>query len=188
MKPILTTLKVAVSALLVTACFAASAQACSYEKGEAVFSSWGDPRAYVLGPDGGFEAGGVGWTFEGGAEVVAGNETSYLNDTSDSQSLALPQGSSATSPSFCIGQETPFARAMARNSGGALRVETIFPGLGVVRQTVIGKRTEWSPTRPLLLGGGLAAAAGANSAQIRLKPLSGSWQVDDFYIDPFARY
>jgi hypothetical protein len=55
-------------------------------------------------------------------------------------------------------------------------------------QPVVGRRAEWSPTRPIFLGGGLAAAAGANTAQIRLRPLSGSWQVDDFYVDPFARY
>jgi hypothetical protein len=183
-KPIVTTLKVAVSALLVIACFAASAQACSYEKGDAVFSSLGDPRAYVLGPDGGFEAGGAGWSLEDGAAVVAENETSYLNNASDSQSLELPAGSSATSPSFCVGKDTPVVRAMVRSSGdGArLRVETIYTDLGVVRtHTVGGERLEWGPTHPLHLSAG-------DSVQIRLTPVSGDWQVDDLYVDPFARY
>lgn len=185
MKPIVTTLKIAVSALLAIACFAASAQACSYEKGEAVFSSWGDQRAYALAPDGGFEAGGAGWSLEDGAAVVAENETSYLNSASDSQSLALPEGSSATSPVLCVGQDTPFLRAMVRSSGdGArLRAETVYPDLGVVRtHTIGGERLEWGPTQPLHL------TAADDSAQIRLTPVSGDWQVDDLYIDPFARY
>lgn len=188
MKPIVTTLKVAVSVLLTTAFFAASAQACSYPTGEAVFSSWGDQRAYVLAPDGDFEAGGAGWSLEGGATVVSENETSYLNSATDSQSLALPEGSSATSPILCVGQETPFVRAMVRSSGdGArLRVETIYTGLGVIRtHTVGGERLEWGPTHPLHLG---RAIATDESVQIRLTPVSGDWQVDDLYVDPFARY
>lgn len=187
MKPIVTTLKVAVSVLLTTAFFAASAQACSYPTGEAVFSPWGDPRAYVLAPDGGFEAGGAGWSLEGGAAVVSENETSYLNSATDSQSLALPEGSSATSPSLCVGQETPFVRAMVRSSGdGArLRVETIYPDLGVVRTHTVGERPEWGPTHPLHLGHAIAAD---ESVQLRLTPVSGDWQLDDLYVDPFARY
>jgi hypothetical protein len=190
-KLIVTTLKVAFSVLLTTAFFAASAQACSYPAGEAVFSPWGDPRAYVLAPDGGFEAGGAGWSLEGGATVVSANETSYLNSASDLQSLALPEGSSATSPTLCVNQETPFVRAMVRSSGkGArLRVETIYPDLGVVRtHTVGGERTEWVPTHPLSTSFGRATVTEADSVQIRLTPVSGDWQVDDLYIDPFARY
>lgn len=192
MKPIVTTLKIAVSALLAIAFFAASAQACSYEQGEAVFSSWGDQRAYVLAPDGGFEAGGAGWSLEGGAAVIAGNETSYLNSASDSQSLGLPEGSSAMSPVLCIGQDTPFVRTMVRSSGGngaRLRVEVIYTDLGVVHtHTVGGTKAEWVPTHRLSTSFGRATAAGTDSVQIRLTPLSGDWQVDDLYIDPFARY
>jgi hypothetical protein len=189
-KPIVTTLKVAFSALLATAFFAASAQACSYEKGEAVFSPWGDQRAYVLAPDGGFAAGGAGWSLEDGAAVVAGNETSYLNSASDSQSLALPEGSSAMSPTLCVGHDTPFLRAMVRSNGkGArLRVEMIYADRGLVRTgTVGGERPEWGPTHPLSTGLGRATAAD-ESVQIRLTPVSGDWQLDDLYIDPFARY
>jgi len=189
MKSMVTTLKVAIGALLVTAFFATSAQACSYPAGEPVFSSWGDPRGYVLAPDGGFEAGGTGWSLADGAAVVAGNETSYLNSTSDSQSLALPEGSSATSPTLCVGRDTPFVRAMVRSSGeGArLRLEVIYADLGVVRtRTIGGERPEWGPTHPLSTSA--HATSADESVQIRLTPVSGDWQVDDLYIDPFARY
>jgi hypothetical protein len=73
---------------------------------------------------------------------------------------------------------------MVRSSGkGArLRVETIYPGLGVVRtHTVGGERPEWGPTHPLHL-------TADESVQIRLTPVSGDWQLDDLYVDPFARY
>ena len=80
----------------------------------------------MLAPDGGFEAGGQGWYLSGGAKVVAGNESFYLNDAGDSGSLSLPAGSSAVSPPVCMAIDTPSFRFVARNSGDPsshLRVE-----------------------------------------------------------------
>ena len=52
--------------------FASSSQAaCTYPKAEQVFSQWGDEGNYELAPDGGFEAGGSGLGFSGGAALVA---------------------------------------------------------------------------------------------------------------------
>ena len=50
----------AVAALVAVAFAAGSAQACSYTGAEQVFKPWGDSSSYVLAPDGGFEAGGLG--------------------------------------------------------------------------------------------------------------------------------
>ncbi|HEU4707389.1 MAG TPA: hypothetical protein VFS64_09385 [Solirubrobacterales bacterium] len=192
MKSIRTIVTVAASALLATAFFAASAQACAYEKGEEVFSPWHDPRSYVLGPDGGFEAGGTGWSLEEGASVGAGNESAFLNGAGDTQSLSLPEGSSATSPVICFSRETPFFRAMATNGGepgSRLRVDFVYPELDVTHtRTVGGSRDEWAPTQPLAASFGLATVAGTESVQLRLTAVSGDWQVDDVYVDPFARY
>lgn len=180
MKSIRTALTVVAGALLAIAFFAASASACTYEKGGQAFSAWGDPRSYVLAPDGDFAAGGAGWTLEGGATVV-------------DQSLSLPAGSSALSPSLCVSRETPFVRAMALDSGtpGAkLQVEVVYEGLEAARSRIVGgdKDEAWDPTQPLGQNFGLATLGGDSSVELRITAVGGDWQVDDVYIDPFARY
>jgi hypothetical protein len=180
-KSIRTALTIVASALLATAFFAASAHACSYAKGEQAFSQWGDPRSYVLVPDGDFASGGAGWTLEGGATV-------------SSQSLSLQAGSSAVSPSLCVAKDTPFLRAMALDSGVAgaqLQVEIVYGELDAARSRVVAgdKGEDWDPTHLLGQSFGLATQGGADgSAQVRITAVGGDWQVDDVYIDPFARY
>lgn len=68
----------------------------------------GDDSDYSLGPDGGFENGGAGWTLSNGARVVAGNET--LGVSGGGKSLQMPLGSSAISPAFCVDQSHPHFR------------------------------------------------------------------------------
>ncbi len=186
-------------ALLALAAVASSAQAagrgvCGYVGAEPVFSPWGDTNGYVLAPDGGFESGGVGWQLTGGAGVVAGNESYYLNAASDDSSLSLSGGSSATSPSVCVGLDTPAFRMLVRNQGdpsSRLRVSSVYdlPGrrdISISRRIVAGP--SWQPTPQLATVLGLSLLSG--SMQIRLAPLdsSGQWQVDDVYVDPFARH
>src|SRR5437868_9166437 len=63
-----------------------------------VFAPWGDYGQYFLASDGGFEGGGAGWGFAGGARVVAGNEPFHLHSSQDDSSLLLPYGAVAASP------------------------------------------------------------------------------------------
>lgn len=181
MKSIRTLVALVASALAATAFFAGAANACSYAKGEPAFSAWGDPRLYVLVPDGDFAAGGAGWTLEGGATVVSG-------------SLSLPAGSSAVSPSLCVSKETPFLRSMARDSGvpGAkLQVEIVYEALETSRSRVVArdKQEDWDPTQPLGQNFGPATQDGSDSSvRVRFTAVGGDWLVDDFYIDPWARY
>lgn len=190
---------VAATALLALAVFAGSAQACPYYGAEQVFSPWGDVHSYVLAPDGGFEAGGAGWSLNGGAKAVNGNESHYLNDAGDSRSLSLPAGSSAWSPPICMSIDTPVLRMFARNTGDSssrLRVEAIYSLLGAVRTNVVNNVTakpSWAPTQELSVVLGLSTIVGTlipSSIQVRITPLDskGEWRVDDFYVDPFARH
>jgi hypothetical protein len=186
-------------AVLAMAAFTGSAKACSYSGAEQVFSGWGDQRSYVLAPDGGFEAGGSGWSLSRGAKVVEGNESYYLNDSNDSKSLSLPAGSGAASPPVCMAIDTPSFRLMARNTGdpsSRLRVEAVYSLLGLVRTKVVSDLTassSWAPTKSVSTVLGLSTLVGTlipSSIQIRITPLDarGSWQVDDLYIDPFSRH
>lgn len=186
-------------ALLAMAVLAGSAQACSYTGATQVFSRWGDQRSYVLAPDGGFEAGGAGWSLSRGATVVEGNESYSLNGSGDSRSLSLPAASSAVSPPVCMAIDTPVFRLMARNTGdpsSQLRIEAVYNLLGLVRTKVVNNITagpNWAPGPPISTVLGLSTVVGTlipSAIQIRITPLdtTGNWQVDDLFIDPFSRH
>ena len=187
---------VAAAALAVSGLAAAGAQACDNTGAAQVFKPWGDVRSYVLAPDGGFEAGGKGWTLAGGATALSGTESFYLNDPSDSSSLAA--GSSAVSPPICMAIDTPSFRLLARNSGdpsAELRVEASYSLLGLLRTKTVGtvkSGSAWAPSQSLSTVLSLSTIVGTvipSSIKIRITPLGsgGQWQVDDLYIDPFAR-
>lgn len=177
---------------------AVSAQACSYPGAKPVFAPWGDQHSYALVSDGGFESGGAGWSLRG-AQVVAGNESYQLNGAADSQSLALPGGSSATSPPICMSIDTPLFRFVARNTGdpsSRLRVDATYSLLGLVRTNVVNTVTSgssWAPSKQMSTVLGLSTIVGTllpSAIEVRFTPLDskGSWQVDDLYVDPFARH
>lgn len=187
------------AALLALAAFAGSAQACSYSGATQVFKPWGDQSSYVLAPDGGFEGGGTGWTFSHGAGVVAGNESYNVNGAGDSHSLALPAGSSAVSPPICMQIDTPSLRLFARNTGdpsSRLRVEAVYGLLGLIQTktiTDVSAGSSWAPSQSVSTVLGLSTIVGTlipSSIQLRITPLDsrGNWQVDDVYVDPFARH
>jgi hypothetical protein len=187
------------AALLALAAFAGSAQACSSAGAKQAFSAWGDQRSYVLAPDGGFEAGAQGWSLSGGAKVVSGNESYYLNSAADRSSLSLPAGSSAGSPPVCMAIDTPVFRMVARNTGdptSQLRVTANYTLLGLLRTTTVGTVTAgsaWAPTQPQSTVLTLSTIVGTlipSAIEIRITPLDskGRWQVDDLYVDPFARH
>lgn len=184
-------------AALVVSAGSAQAASCPYSGAEQVFSPWGDKHNYVLAPDGGFEAGAEGWALKGAA-TVAGNESYYLNDAADSRSLSLPAGSSAGSPPVCMSLDTPIFRMMARNTGdpsSRLRVEAVYKLLGLIQTKTVSTVTAgsaWAPTQQMSTVLTLSTIIGTlipSAIQIRITPLDnrGAWQVDDLYIDPFAR-
>jgi hypothetical protein len=174
------------------ACASAAQAACAYPDAEQVFAAWQDEGYYQLAPDGGLEEGGNGWTLAGGAALVAGNETSYLNSPNDAFSLSIPFGGSATSPRVCVDANTPAFRLMTVNSGAEsskLRVTVIYElTTGTkTRNSDVRAEDEWEPTKPLQLD---VDGEVERVARISFAPRDekGTWQVDDLYIDPFARH
>jgi hypothetical protein len=161
------------------------------------FLPWGDQSMYVLAPDGGFEHGGDVWDLGDGATVVSGNESFQVGGADDSQALALPDGSDATTAETCIGVDSPTLRFFVRNDGdpdAGLRVSviihTLLGPLTVPIGTVDGTDS-WHPTPPLLLLANLTAIPIVNdgTAEVRLcfKPVGsgGDWRIDDVYVDPW---
>jgi hypothetical protein len=165
-----------------------------------IFAPWGDYSNYAYAPDGGVEAGGTGWKLSGGAAAVRGNETFFVHGAADRNSLALPAGSSATTPPMCIGLLSGKMRFFAQNTGSSksrLRVQVIYSGgvgglLGSVGKTlgvsdlgyVTGGST-WQPSQAVPMLGGVLPLL-TQAVQFRFTPAdrSGNWRIDDVYLDP----
>jgi hypothetical protein len=161
------------------------------------FQRWLDLASYELAPNGGFENGATGWSLTGGAGVVLGNEPYNVGSPTDSWSLALPTGSSATSSATSVGLLDPTIRFFAVNKGSllsTLKVEAVYTDAsGKPRAQTIGLilgTGTWQPTPPTLILANLAAVPLVTSGQVnvafRFTPQGalGNWQIDDVYIDP----
>ncbi len=157
------------------------------------FLPWNDSTKYELAPNGGFENGSSGWTLTGNAQVVSGNEPFFVNSRSDTHSLALPDGSSATSGPICIGGiSKDMVRLFVSNAGSPssrLHVEIVYHGLtggvlGLFDGGYVSASGTWQPS-PQMLALQLPLLGGA--VQIRLTPVgsNGAWLVDDVYTDPW---
>lgn len=159
------------------------------------FGSWGDTDSYFLGPGGAFES-LTGWTASGGAKLVKGNESYYVNSTKDKNSLYLPSGSSATSPSICVTTSTPDLRLFALNTGAAaatLNVNMTYTNnQGNATTVTVGSLTgggSWSLGPQVFFLQNIIPLVNKNGqtwVTFTFAPVgpSGHWQVDDFYVDP----
>jgi hypothetical protein len=177
---------------------ATAADPCGYGAATQAFLAWGDHKNYVLTPNGGFENADPAWTLADGAAIGEGNDPFFLNATTDHQSLALPAGSSATSPVTCIASGQPIFRFAARTSGdkhSRLKVELLYTSRkGKKRTAVAGKLRagdEWQPTKKLATRIGWVKRHGklkTANVSFRFTPVGpGDWQIDDLHLDPRSR-
>jgi len=156
------------------------------------FAQFGDDNDYFGFANNGFESGTNGWSVSG-STVVSGNEPWNVNGPGAS-SLAIGPGGTASSPRVCTALLAPDWRMFAKSNGanGSLRAQIVFYGLlgnvtGILNLTSFGSAdyAGWEPTAdvPSLLSLPLATV----SAQLRLTNTgsSGTWQVDDVFVDPW---
>jgi hypothetical protein len=174
----------------------ASATDCDAPVTTQPFSRWGDNANYKPVGDGGFENGAAGWTLTRGAKVVSGNEAFAVNGAGDRYSLELPAGSSATSPTVCVGLDEPTLRFFVRKNAGLLstmavsiKVETSL-GLVVTLPIGVDLGGKWHPSLPMLMLGNLLPLLPGDMTpvQFQFTPLlGGDWQIDDVYVDPWRK-
>lgn len=179
----------------------ASRATCEAPLIEQPFLSFKDDRDYVLAPGGAFEDGSlVGWSLEGGAGVAAGNEPFNLRGVSDDNSLELPAGASATSPTMCVDLHWPTMRFVASQLGekdAELEVEVLYPEAEDKKATwheakkFKAKRKDgWRPTDDVKLSPDRGGKFwGGRPVALRFTNTSdgGTWQVDNIYVDPKRR-
>jgi hypothetical protein len=174
-----------------------SAPDCTGQVTEQPFARWGDNARYTLIPGGDFENGAQGWSLRG-AYVRSGNEPYYVRGAGDSHSLQLPRGSSAVTPTVCVGLEHPTMRFFVREQGTL--TQSVLSNLAVTALV----ETELGAVVPLPVGVVLGSSSFRPSAKqvvlasllpllpgehtpIRFvfTPIGGaSWQIDDVYLDP----
>jgi hypothetical protein len=174
----------------------ASATNCDAQSAEQPFLPWADPASYVLAPGGAVESGTDGWSVTGSAGAVAGNEPYYVHDAGDSSAMRMPNGSSATTGSMCVGIEHPTLRLFARNGGSVLstlRVDVLFEdAFGNVRSATIGVVAgggNWQLTAQMPVVVNLLPLLPGDHTPVafRFTPQGGPWTIDDVYVDPWQK-
>jgi hypothetical protein len=173
---------------------------CPQQQLSRPFLPWLDIGQYFLAPGGGFENGLAGWSTTGRASIVSGNESFNVNGPHDSHSLALPTGSSATSPQVCVTLFSPDARFFVRNTGSPLsllRVDLHYTDLlgqpATAPVGLLAAGQTWAPTLPLIFLLNTLPQVGLDGqtwVSFTLTPLgsAGNWQVDDFEVDPLKNH
>lgn len=155
------------------------------------FAQFGDSRSYTFGANGGLENGSTGWTLSGGS-IVSGNESYFVHSNYDRSSLSLATGGSALTPKLCMGTTSTVTRFFVRSSnGGKVRVQVVLRNLlggvlGILQVSDLSPSTSWQPGPPVLNLDSLLGLVGVSSIQLKFTTLSGSVQVDDIYVDPWA--
>ena len=164
-----------------------------------VFARWLDFSNYTPVSGGSFEGSLSGWTLNGGAKVVAGNESFNVHGSGETHALSLPSGSSATTPPMCVGVLDPTLRYFAANDGGLLSLLTVQilyypPGGGVITLPLgvnVGGKN-WAPSLPTIVAADLLGAVTGGTSQVafRFTPigLGAKWRIDDVYLDPRASH
>jgi hypothetical protein len=160
------------------------------------FQRWADVANYKPAPGGDFEGDLAAWTLSGGAKTVAGSEPWGVTGAVGSRALALPAGASAVAPATCVTAGAPTFRFFARSTGGLLpllRADLLYRD-GALRIVpvpvgIVPAGGGWQPTLPMLTASavGAALAGGEAPLAIRFTAVSGSWQIDDVFVDPYSR-
>jgi hypothetical protein len=184
---------------------AAQAATCSGRSLVTPFSKFGDTKQYFLAPSGSFEAGASGWALSNAA-TASGNETYYLNSTTDKSSLKLT--GQATSPGFCITRDDPFLRFAAKtvttagSSGNysQLNVSIIVKNaagsqasyfLGAIQPQGNGgwfvvPAMQYGSLFDSYLFGSDGTGTATMQVQFTVAGQGGTWYVDDVYVDPYV--
>jgi hypothetical protein len=156
------------------------------------FTNWGDQGSYCAFPNLGLESGRTGWALTGTTSIVSANEPWHVSGPG-THALQLAPGATALSPSLPVSLLDPWIRffAHSRGANGPLHVQVRFRGLlgnltGVLNFGSLspGGFASWQPTQDVLSTLALPLLTSTAQVELTSQAKSGSWQVDDLYLDP----
>ncbi len=174
---------------------AVAAAACDPTPTSTVFAPWGDWSDYSLLPGGDFESHGDGWEL-GDAWATDENEPWQVGSSDDTQAMMLGAGGYAASPWFCLGEQHPTFRFFARRASWNAQLSYSVRWINVdgdVEEMRLGSVSRgfrsWRATNqlPLAQALNLWEAGHTVDAQLVFRSDSGSWVIDDVYVDPYLR-
>jgi hypothetical protein len=158
------------------------------------FAHWNDNNAYCAFANLGFENGKTAWTLTGSTSIVAANEPWHVSGPG-THALQLGPGATALSSPLPVSLLDPWLRFFAHSAGanGPLHVQVLFHGLlgnltGVlnVGSLSASSYSSWEPTARVASLLALPLATTSAQVVVTSQARAGSWQVDDFYLDPCA--
>ena len=149
------------------------------------FAPWADVSWYELAPGGDFES--LDWTFQGGAQLVAGSEPYASTGGPGGFSLLLADGASVESPLTCVDAAYPSIRLFIAGNG-SVAVDVLSGTLDIPCGVAVAGGG-WLPTPVMVTSSAVMAALSGGTAEVslRLTALTGSPQVDDVWVDPWSR-
>lgn len=172
---------------------------CTTRSEAKVFSLWNDDRSYFRAPDGGFESPLSEWRLGNGAAIVSDNQPWKLA-ANDSRALQLGPNATAEGRTMCTGAGEEYARFFVRDPGvinARLRIDVTvrsrYTGLSITMtsyewsQGVAGWRVAepvWVPDMRFDNQYQEVTMVIVNDSPYA----SGTWKVDDVYVDPFKSY
>jgi hypothetical protein len=153
------------------------------------FERFGDGSNYMLTPGGSFEDDTPDWALTGGARVISGNESYFLNSRRDDASLFMPSGSSATSPTMCFAAGDWHLRFVGKGSGRVkvtIQVNSLFGVVSTLDGGTVSPNGSWTPSpRVGLLLSNVGGLLTTKAISLKLSTSNGSVQIDDVYLDPW---
>jgi hypothetical protein len=176
---------------------AADSTSCSDYTYSQVFLPWADPAYYAAVPGGDFEKANRRWELIGASRVTNENESFNVAGLNQHSSLSIPDGATALSPTMCVGLAQPTLRMFFKQNAGLglarLRIDVLFDDVTGTTQAQsigwVGAISGWSPSQQMAILANVLPTIGAGSSVVafRFTAVGGDFQIDDVYVDPWAR-
>ncbi len=169
--------------------------ACPNVPTSAVFEDWGDISAYVAVPGGAFEDALI-WSLEGTPVLVEERHPFEIGDAGET-AVKLQSGDAIVSPKICVDHNYPHLRFVTRAHEGdaKLKLDVLWTDANGTRKTTRLEDHDgnayraWGLSRMVSLDKLLPKGEDARDIRLRfvVEGKTGTWLIDDVYVDPFKR-